>query len=1176
MSPQTQTKTTWKTTDLPPVIKGSSDWRDYKALKLPNGITCVLVHDKESKTTACSVSVGVGASADPRELSGLAHFAEHMCFLGSEEYPKENEFKSYLSAHGGRSNASTSMSQTCFKFDVLAPHAEQAIDIFANFFVCPLFTESGAGREVNAVDSENSKNVSNDGRRRLQILKALADPQHHYSKFSTGNKETLFTNDEQQAAFVREVLLAFHRRHYRPDNMSVVVVGPQPLNELEDFIVGRFAKMKSRHVLSKKDDDESELSLAEKLVEDCARDMPDDSFGSPSVSYNPSFKPELQGGWPLMLTTKPLQSVRQLYLYFPLPPARDLGDRSPYSIMSHLLGHEGPGSCFAVLQDAELVDAISVGPRLAEADQSLMQISVSLTEKGETYWKDVVTTLFQYCRMLEKIGRNAQNGQNSDGGESMDLETLKGIWDEICTIRRLNFHYASPNDAFSFAPNLASSVRKNGTEKCLSLGSLLNESRDTLPLDAFVDFIQRIEPENCIIERCSKSAWEEAEQLHCKNNNYPSNNGKEGVFGLQKEKWYGVDYYLSPIPSEDVKIWKRLDGSDAPKSKLVKIEDLHLPSENRFIPRDLSLCSELPDDAKEGPRISKEMDPPNLIFENIFGRLWHRLDDRYCLPKASICILLRNPRLDSKYDETSQTWTYDASSSIYSSMMMSVFSDALAQETYETELAGLTWHFNKTSAGLILKCSGYSEHLTEFALKILSRFFQDQTIVNKPFLTERYVAPTKDKYLRNFKSYFESRRADTYAAYYTDFLLASRNKGVDYDVEVIEGLSLDNLRNHHNVFISSDFRTDCLYAGNISEKEATFFFQRAHDIIFEAKKRFKESTIRSTYLPGPFERKLNTGEEIHLHFQSQNKEEQNGCVLMTFQSGTPSFKGGLLSTQESLVQSAAVRTLCHMLREPLFNTLRTQEQLGYIVSSYYDRSVSHHPLTDCYAESSVVNGATPIDSIVVNVLSKKVPPPVLTDRIDKFLDTFREKLSNLPDEELRHHTDSLSKKLLKPKRALGEEVQLQLTKITDYAPEILARGKSPSELPWNSSKDLANAIVNLKRVDLINAWDNVVAGKQRSRIVSHVYGSTFPLDKLESNDFEARYRNKSVINLKSLEGVAQKRENLMQYSAENSRLESKFNPFLRRKLFAAVGLVGSTLLVYTLFRKNDDKTAKNR
>lgn len=61
-----------------PVTNGSSDWRNYRPLSLPNGITCVLVNDKESKTTSCAVSVGAGASADPRDLSGLAHFTEHM------------------------------------------------------------------------------------------------------------------------------------------------------------------------------------------------------------------------------------------------------------------------------------------------------------------------------------------------------------------------------------------------------------------------------------------------------------------------------------------------------------------------------------------------------------------------------------------------------------------------------------------------------------------------------------------------------------------------------------------------------------------------------------------------------------------------------------------------------------------------------------------------------------------------------------------------------------------------------------------------------------------------------------------------------------------------------------------------------------------------------------------
>ena len=99
------------------------------------------------------------------------------------------------------------------------------------------------------------------------MLKSLVDEKHHYSKFSTGNKFTLHastsegnveselgtqttdkkypledilkdTNDGEynkadSAEFVRAALLAFHERHYRPENVTAVMIGPQLLDELE-------------------------------------------------------------------------------------------------------------------------------------------------------------------------------------------------------------------------------------------------------------------------------------------------------------------------------------------------------------------------------------------------------------------------------------------------------------------------------------------------------------------------------------------------------------------------------------------------------------------------------------------------------------------------------------------------------------------------------------------------------------------------------------------------------------------------------------------------------------------------------------------------------------------------------------------------------------------------------
>jgi hypothetical protein len=55
------------------------------------------------------MAVGVGSFTDPAEMPGLAHYLEHMLFMGSDKYPKENEYDTYLNNHGGSSNAYTEL-----------------------------------------------------------------------------------------------------------------------------------------------------------------------------------------------------------------------------------------------------------------------------------------------------------------------------------------------------------------------------------------------------------------------------------------------------------------------------------------------------------------------------------------------------------------------------------------------------------------------------------------------------------------------------------------------------------------------------------------------------------------------------------------------------------------------------------------------------------------------------------------------------------------------------------------------------------------------------------------------------------------------------------------------------------------------------------------------------------
>lgn len=92
-------------------------------------------HDRgpASFFTACFLWVVLkllGSLSDPVNISGLAHFCEHMLFLGTKKYPKENEYSQFLSEHAGSSNAFTSGEHTNYYFDISHEHLQGALDRF--------------------------------------------------------------------------------------------------------------------------------------------------------------------------------------------------------------------------------------------------------------------------------------------------------------------------------------------------------------------------------------------------------------------------------------------------------------------------------------------------------------------------------------------------------------------------------------------------------------------------------------------------------------------------------------------------------------------------------------------------------------------------------------------------------------------------------------------------------------------------------------------------------------------------------------------------------------------------------------------------------------------------------------------------------------------------------------
>ncbi len=67
------------------VIKSLGDKRDYKGFIFNNGLKVLLISDPETDKSAAALDVNIGSMSDPRDLQGLAHFLEHMLFMGTKK-----------------------------------------------------------------------------------------------------------------------------------------------------------------------------------------------------------------------------------------------------------------------------------------------------------------------------------------------------------------------------------------------------------------------------------------------------------------------------------------------------------------------------------------------------------------------------------------------------------------------------------------------------------------------------------------------------------------------------------------------------------------------------------------------------------------------------------------------------------------------------------------------------------------------------------------------------------------------------------------------------------------------------------------------------------------------------------------------------------------------------------
>ena len=202
-----------------------NDKRNIKGFELENKIKIIFISDPVINISSCSIAVGAGYLHDT--YPGTAHFLEHLLFMGSEKYPEQNDYHSYIQINGGYDNAFTSDNMTCYYLVLETSFLKKGIEMLSWFFRSPLLNESHIKSEMEIIDSEHNKNILDDNWIADDIFKNFIKEDSKYRKFGTGNLKSLNN-------ITKNDIFNFYNQYYTSDNLYICVVDSKDINLMID------------------------------------------------------------------------------------------------------------------------------------------------------------------------------------------------------------------------------------------------------------------------------------------------------------------------------------------------------------------------------------------------------------------------------------------------------------------------------------------------------------------------------------------------------------------------------------------------------------------------------------------------------------------------------------------------------------------------------------------------------------------------------------------------------------------------------------------------------------------------------------------------------------------------------------------------------------------------------
>jgi insulysin len=356
-------------------------------------------------------------------------------------------------------------------------------------------------REAKAVDSEHGKNMNSDPWRKLQLWKRTANPGHPFARFSTGSFDTLITQPKAAGIDPHQRVIDFHRRFYSAGVMRLVVVSRHSLDELEALVRDKFAA------------------------------VADTGISPPA--FPPDAVTAAQGG--ALIRMVPERAGHSIELQWPTVSEQQHYRAAPTHYVSHLLGHEGEGSAFALLKARGWATGLVAGEAgTSYSGRSFFMCRIDLTDEGHAHAQEAVAIVFRCdahavssvlhgcCCFLFVAAPPASlllpHTCNCSPPPAATLTCLgccryldllrqrggvsRAVWDEMRQLSEMRFHYRDKQSPYSYASSLAQAMQIYGDSELL-LGAY------SVPLEYDEPLIKQVvadlTPENARVLWASKT-----------------------------------------------------------------------------------------------------------------------------------------------------------------------------------------------------------------------------------------------------------------------------------------------------------------------------------------------------------------------------------------------------------------------------------------------------------------------------------------------------------------------------------------------------------------------------------------------------------------------------------------------------------------------------------------------